>query len=511
MSTDTQHPNIVLILADDMGYSDIGCFGGEIATPNLDRMAANGLRMSSVYNCARCCPSRASLLTGLYPHQAGVGYMVKNEGRKGYQGYLAEDCATLAEVLRPAGYHTSYSGKWHSGGSWPRADGDSATWRFDDPTHPTPISRGFERFYGNLAGGGSYFNIHLAEQEQVVALPEGFYTTDHYTSKAIEYMDEARSQQRPFFVHLCYNAPHWPLHAWPEDIARYRGRYRQGWDAVRKARHERLKDLGILDRKWEISPRDAEARMAVYAAMVDRMDQNIGRILGHLERTGQLDNTLILFVSDNGGCAEGVGIGPRKMEVQSTTDGRPMRFGNDPAIEPGAPDTFMSYGLPWANASNSPFRRFKHWVHEGGISTPFVAHWPKAIAAGGLRHETAHFMDIAATIYDVAGAAYPSERNGQTLQPLEGQSFRPLLQGAPWQRSEPLFWEHEGNRAMREGPLKLVCRNPGTWELYDMESDRTELNDLAGRHPETTARMAGAYEAWALRCGVVPWAELRGK
>lgn len=522
--TDTR-PNILLLLADDMGFSDIGCFGGEIATPNLDRLAAGGMRMTSLYNCARCCPSRASLLTGLYPHQAGIGHMVENRGHRAYQGYLTDDCATLAEVLAPAGYHTALCGKWHTGGSWPRADGDAARWRFDDPTHPTPLSRGFDRFYGNLAGGGSYFNIHLVEQDRVVELPEGFYTTDHYTSKALEAMDEARSLDRPFFVHLCFNAPHWPLHARPEDIAKYRGRYRQGWDVLRTARHERLKGMGLVDRSWEISPRDADAppwqdvphqewedaRMAVYAAMVDRMDQNIGRVVRHLEATGQLDNTLILFVSDNGGCAEGVGIGPRAMEIQTTRDRRPMRFGNDPSIEPGGPDTFMSYGLPWANASNSPFRRFKHWVHEGGISTPCVAHWPRRIPAGAIRHETVHFIDMAATLYDAARAPYPNELRGRRVQPLEGESFLPLLGGGPWQRVNPLFWEHEGNRAVREGALKLVCRHPGEWELYDMASDRTELRDLAARHPADVARLAKAYGEWAGRCGVMEWDELRRK
>jgi arylsulfatase len=512
-------PNVLLILVDDMGYSDIGCFGGEIATPNLDRLARGGLRMSSMYNCARCCPSRAALLTGLYPHQAGVGHMVGNYGTRAYQGYLSDDCVTLAEVLRPAGYFTGYSGKWHVGGTWPRSDGDGARWRFDDPTHPTPISRGFDRFSGNAAGGGSYYNLFLVEQEKVVDLPDNFYTTDHYTTRAIDFMAEARAQDKPFFVHLCYNAPHWPLHALPEDIAKYRGRYSSGWDPIRTSRHEKLKGLGILNKQWEIAPRDGkspgwsgvalkdweDARMATYAAMVDRMDQNVGRILTHLESTGQLDNTLIIFVSDNGGCAEVLGAGPRKMEIQSTRDGRPVRFGNHTDLQPGGPDTFMSYDLPWANASNSPFRRFKSWVHEGGISTPVVAHWPAAIKPGALRHEAAHFIDLTATIYDVAGAAYPSEFKGKKVQPLEGESLRPLLTGKPWERHSPVFWEHQGNRAMRLGDLKLVSSHPGEWELYNMADDRTELRDLTGRYPQQRDYMARRWDQWADRCGVLPW------
>ncbi len=518
-------PNILLILVDDMGYSDIGCFGGEIATPNLDRLGTQGLRMSSVYNCARCCPSRASLLTGVYPHQAGVGFMVKNLGKPAYQGYLRDDVATIAEVLGPAGYFTGYSGKWHAGGHWPRSTGDSAKWRFDDPTHPTPMSRGFERFYGNLAGGGSYYNIHLADETGLIDLPDDFYTTDHFTTAAIDMIDQANRQNQPFFVHLCYNAPHWPLHALPEDIERYRGKYRDGWDAVRTGRHEQLKGMGVLDSRWAISPRDEQAhpwadepdgdwediRMATYAAMVDRVDQNIGRLIEKLEHSGQLDNTLIIFLSDNGGCAETMVLGRRTMEIQTTRDGLAMQWGNIRGLEPGGPHTFMSYDLPWANASNSPFRRFKHWVHEGGISTPLVAHWPAGMVGGVIRHEAAHLVDIVATIYDIVGAEYPAEQRGRALQPLQGQSFAPLLRGGAWRRDQPIGWEHEGNRALRDGDLKLVSRYRGDWELYDMQADRTELHDLARQYPEKRDNLARQYEDWARRCGVEDWHELTGR
>ncbi len=523
-----RRPNILMILCDDMGFSDIGCFGAEIATPNLDRLASRGLRMSSFYNCARCCPTRASLLTGVYPHQAGVGFMVQNKGTPAYQGYLRDDVVTLAEVLKPAGYFTGYSGKWHSGGTWRRATHDAKRWRFDDPTHPTPMSRGFERFYGNLAGGGSYYNIHLADETGLIELPENFYTTDHYTSAAMEMMRQAGDRKQPFFVHLCYNAPHWPLHALPEDIERYRGKYSRGWDTLRTARHEELKGMGIVDKRWDISPRDEQAppwtdvrlqawedtRMATYAAMVDRVDQNVGRIVADLEARGELDNTLILFFSDNGGCAEQVGCGPRDMEIQITRQGRAMQFGNIPGMSPGAEHTFMSYDLPWANASNAPFRRFKHWVHEGGIATPFVAHWPRGIASsagstGAIRHEPAHLVDLVATIYDLAEAPYPETYNGHTIQPLEGESFAALLAGKAWQRQQPIGWEHEGNSAWREGDLKLVRRHKCDWELYDLSADRTELSNLAARHPEKTRQLAQAYETWATRCGVLPFEQVR--
>jgi arylsulfatase A-like enzyme len=522
-------PNILLILCDDMGYSDIGCFGGEIDTPNLDTLATSGLRMSSMYNCARCCPSRASLLTGVYPHQAGVGHMIQNMGHPSYQGYLKDDVVTLAEVLKPAGYFTGYSGKWHTGGQWKRADGDQLDWRFDDPAHPTPMSRGFDRFYGNLAGGGSYFNIHLANEQGLLELPEEFYTTDNYTDAAITMMDEAIDSEKPFFVHLCYNAPHWPLHALPEDIVKYTGRYREGWDAVRTARHEELKGLDILSNKWEISPRDEEAppwadagnhdwedaRMAAYAAMVDRMDRNIGRAMARLRERGVLDDTLIIFLSDNGGCAEPVGVGPRAMEIQSTPDGVPMKFGNRQDLLPGSADTFMSYDLPWANASNSPFRRFKHWVHEGGISTPFIAHWPNRIrpegSSGSIRHEACHLVDITATIYDVCGASYPAEYGGKSIMPAEGESFAALFDDKDWTREQPIGFEHEGNCALRESEYKLVRLYDKDWELYDMSADRTELHDLSDRMPERRAQMIGRYEEWAERCEVRPFGEIVSK
>lgn len=520
-------PNVLLILADDMGFSDIGCYGSEIATPNLDALAAGGLRFSSFYNTARCCPSRAALLTGLYPHQAGVGLMVGRMNHPSYQGYLKEECVTLGDVLGGAGYYTGLSGKWHVGGHWPRRPGDPAReWSFGDPVRPLPTERGFQRFYGNPAGGGNYFNVRpLIDQDRIVEPQSGFYGTDAYTDAAIRMIDEAREAAKPFFVHLCYNAPHWPLHAWPEDVARYRGRYARGWDHVRTARHEQMKKLGIVDPKWPISPRDPDAppwedsgrrewedaRMAVYAAQVDCMDRNVGRIVRHLGETGRLDDTMIVFLSDNGGCAEYLSEKTQWLrEVETTLQGEPVRIGNRPDLEPGPGSTFMSYDLPWANASNSPFRMFKHWVHEGGIATPAIVHWPKGLKDGGrIAREVCHEIDLAATIIDAAGASRPAEHKGKPVPPLEGESFLELLKGNPWSRRAALFWEHEGNRAVRDGPWKLVSRHPGGWELYHMERDRTELNDLAPGERDRVRAMAGLYGDWAARCGVVPWDELR--
>ncbi len=526
-----KQPNILLILADDMGYSDLGCYGSEIKTPNLDRLAAGGLRMSHAYNCARCCPSRAALLTGLYPHQAGVGHMINNRGTRAYQGYLRDDCATLGEMLREAGYLTGLSGKWHVGGYWARIPEARPTWAFGDPTHPLPTDRGFDRFYGNPAGGGSYFNIMpLVDQDTIIDTPDGFYTTDNYTTAAIGMMDEAMDAQKPFFVHLCYNAPHWPLHALPADIEMYRGSYQRagGWDVIRTERHERLKGMGTLNPKWPISLRDPaappwadnphkdwdDARMSVYAAQIDRMDQNIGRIIRNLESRGALDDTLIIFVSDNGGSAEFLkedGAGRKQREPSTTRDGEPVKIGNRVGLKPGGPETFMSYDLPWANMSNAPFRLFKVWVHEGGISTPFIAHWPNGIGRelqGGCRQEPCHFIDIAATLIDLARARYPSEVDGRAITPIEGESFRPLFAGREWNRSRPIFWEHEGNRAVRDGKWKLVRRFPGPWELYDMVADRTELNDLSGRYPDVVSDLARQYDQWAMRCEVLPWEQI---
>jgi arylsulfatase len=521
-------PNIVLILVDDMGYSDIGCYGSEIRTPHLDRLAAGGLRLTQMYNSARCCPTRASLLTGLYPHQAGVGHMVRDLGAPGYQGYLNDRCVTIAEALRSAGYRTFMSGKWHVGGQYST---DPEQWRVaGSPTFPTPLQRGFERFYGTLAGAGSYYHPHtlMRDGKFIEAQGEDYYYTDAIGEQAAAMIDDAARDGAPFFLYVAYTSPHWPLHAPPEDVARYRGRYRAGWDALRRERHARLKALGLLAGKWELSPRDElapawddlpdwpdkdweDARMAVYAAQVDRMDQSVGRILAALERHGLDDNTLVMFLSDNGGCAEFLREdGTHQSAPPLTRDGRRVRAGNIKYLLPGPADTYMSYDLPWANASNTPFRLYKHWVHEGGIATPFIAWWPRVIPAGGIAHSPCHLIDVMATCLDAAGAPYPERSNDKPVQPLEGESLLPLFHGdLGWERQRPLCWEHEGNRAVRQGRWKLVSRYPGSWELYDMEEDRTELHDLSSQRADKVRELAAIYDAWAERCGVLPWDQIR--
>jgi arylsulfatase A-like enzyme len=538
-------PNVVLILVDDMGFSDIGCFGSEIRTPNLDALAAGGVRLTQFYNGARCCPTRAALLTGLHPHQAGVGHMVNDLGVAAYQGYLNERCVTIAEALRPAGYRTIMSGKWHVGGRY-TTDPEQTRRDAGGPGYPTPLQRGFDHHFGTLAGAGSYFNPHtlMLEGEFVDAndprvqwgadqTPMGFYYTDAIGRYAAEQIGRAAQDDVPFFVYAAYTSPHWPLHALPDDMARYRGRYRGGWDALRAERHARLKALGIVSPDWELTPRDAQApdwdalpadrrdwedaRMAAYAAQVEAMDRSVGRIVEALRRSGRLDDTLLLFLSDNGGCAEFLREdGSHGSAAPLTRDGRPITVGNRVGLLPGPADTYMSYDLPWANASNTPFRLYKHWVHEGGIGTPLIVHWPAATgeaARGGLSHSVGHLVDVLPTILEATGAGYPGRYEGREVLPLEGESLLPLVRGdLGWGRARPLFWEHEGNRAVRsagDGRWKLVRKFPGEWELYDMLADRTELHDRAADEPDRAGEMASAYDAWAARCGVQPWQAIR--
>jgi len=512
-----------VILADDLGFSDIGCYGSEILTPNLDNLARKGVRFTQFYNCARCCPSRASLLTGLYPHQAGIGHMVDNKGVPEYQGYLRDDCITIAEALQSGGYGTYMSGKWHVGGGY--IGNRPETWRPGAEDHPIPLQRGFDQYYGMLGGGGSYFHPpYMMRNDSLIQHTENdFYLTDAISRNAVDMIEDASRRNRPFFLYATYTAPHWPLHALPDDIAKYKGKYRNGgWDGVRTSRHENLNAMGILDPRWEISPRDEKApawaavenkdwedlRMAVYAAQVDRMDQGIGKILKKLNELGIEKNTLILFLSDNGGCAEFLAEDSNKPQPfrynVPTPDGRQMRVGNSPTIKPGPDDTFMSYDMPWANASNTPFRLYKHWVHEGGISTPCIIRWPAVIRESRIVHEPCHLIDIMPTCLNAAAAEYPNERKSRQIPPLEGENLMPLLNGGKLIREHPIFWEHEGNRAVRDGIWKLVSKHPGNWELYNLEEDRTEQKDLAATEKSRVKAMAKNYRAWANRCGVHP-------
>ena len=490
-------PNVIVILVDDMGWSDLGCYGSEIPTPNLDALAKNGLRFTQFYNAGRCCPTRASLLTGLYSHQTGIGHMTKDDGLPGYQGHLNEKCVTLAEVLKGTGYFTAMSGKWHVGQN----------------LGVVPWERGFERSL-NAPSGGFYFadarksrlflnGKQIADDD--AALPKNWYSTDLWTQFGIKFIDEALTAKKPFFLYLAYNAPHFPLQAPAEDIAKFRhGIYTNGWDQLRAARYERQKAMGLIDPKWALSPRgdgigawdklDAteqnrfDSLMSTYAACVWHVDKAVGDLTAALKARGVLDNTLILFLSDNGGNAES---GPN---------------GRYEGKQPGGPDSNVFLGQNWATLNNTPFRKWKHYVHEGGSATPLIAHWPGGIAPsmnGKLNHQPGHLIDVMPTVAELAGATYPAAFNGKAIEPMEGVSLRPAFNGQPLARPQPIFFNHEDNRAVRDGRWKLVSLAGKPWELYDIEADRTELNDLAAGHPERVAAMAAQYDSWAKRTHVV--------
>ncbi len=551
MAVQVDRPNIVLIMSDDMGYSDLGCYGGEIHTPNLDRLAKEGLRFTQFYNTARCCPTRASLLTGLYPHQAGIGHMVDGQGPSlnvpSYSGELSSSAVTIAEVLRSAGYATYMSGKWHvtrvkkSVTSMERSN-----W---------PLQRGFERFYGTIHGAGSFFDPNtLVRDNELISpyadpdyQPEQFYYTDAISDQASRFIQEHNDQDadRPFFLYVAYTAAHWPMHAKDNDIQKYQGKYDAGYQAIRSGRVEKMNMLGLIDPRWETSPSSRnweavenqawESRcMEVYAAMVDCMDQGIGRLIDSLKTNGQYENTLILFLQDNGGCAEGIGRNSKltdpsngtklaqlpddylqpDMIPKQTRDGKPIRQGE--GVMPGADDTYLGYGQAWANVSNTPFREYKHWVHEGGISTPLIAHWPEVIkpndsnnAAGRISKAPSHLIDIMATCVDVASAEYPTSMGEREIQPMQGLSLRSLFDSSddlPVEISDRvLFWEHEGNRAIRAGDWKLVSKYSKDWELYDVSTDRTEMHDLSARYPQRVEEMASEWARWSIRVGVLDW------
>ncbi|UQZ82439.1 Arylsulfatase [Paenibacillus konkukensis] len=506
----TKQPNIILILVDDMGFSDIGCYGSEIHTPNLDRLAGEGVRFSQFYNTPRCCPTRASIMTGLFPHQAGLGFMEEDIGNPAYTGTIHRQCVTIAEALGDQ-YNSLMVGKWHLG----------------KQEQQRPYNRGFDSYTGLLDGASNYFKPEPIKTLIKRNLPfqppdDDFYTTDWFSDSAVDYIDEYGQQEKPFFLYLAYTAPHWPLQAPEEDIAKYKGAYMKGWDQLRKERYERLTDMGMLDEKSSpLTERDSGApawdtvenkeawdlKMAVYAAMIDRMDQGVGKVLEKLKELHIEDNTLVMFLSDNGACAEGIGLRSDKT--------------------PGTADSFIAYHLPWANVSTTPFRLYKHMVNEGGISTPFIARWPEKIKQqGAITHQFGHLMDIMATCLDAAGISYPETYNGNEIIPLEGKSLLPIFEGNEREGHEYMFWEHEGNRAVRQGKWKLLSRckmdwqftaawgfrgdrgpHEEKWELYNIEEDRIELNDLSDQYPEKVRELADRHEQWARRTGVIPWTE----
>lgn len=520
-------PNIIIILVDDMGYSDIGAFGGEIPTPNIDALALSGFKMTQFYNAGRCCPTRASLLTGLYQHQAGVGFMdnqVKNAMGveiPAYQGYLNQNCVTIAEVLKNKGYQTFLSGKWHIGK-------DKEHW---------PSKRGFDQSYTFLYGAGSYFNTKpyrpsnrpsvITFNDTLVEPGKDFYLTSEISRHAVEFLKNAESKSNPFFLYVAYTAPHWPLHALEKDIALFRGNYKGGWDSLRTVRYQKMINTGIIKEKWKLSQKYTmpeniafedkttgkqvsltpqwetlteeekdlwDLRMAVYSAMIYRMDIGIGQIVDQLKTTNAYNNTLIMFMSDNGACHEPV----------HTWDITYDRSG-----EIGSPNSFDGYSYPWANASNTPFRLFKHWTAEGGISTPFIASWPKEIRPGTENTtDYAHIIDVMATCVDVAKAEYPMESGFQKILPMEGNSMLSMFKNGNMDAGRPIFWEHQGNLAVRQGDWKLVkladgyVKNKQQFQLFNLNDDRSESRDLIELYPGIADSLNGLYDQWAIKVGV---------
>ncbi len=486
-----QKPNIIFIMADDMGYSDIGCYGGEVNTPNIDQLAANGIKMRSFYNNARCCPTRASLLTGQYPHQVGMGLMVTQAKAKiepgGYQGFLDDKYPTIAEDLKKAGYSTYMTGKWHVG----------------EREQHWPLTRGFEHYFGLISGANSFYEIipqevgkrHVVEDSKEYQIPkEGFYMTDAFTDHAIQYMNNQKANQpnKPFFLYMAYTAPHFPMHALEEDVAKYLKLYEQGWDKTREKRYQKMKQLGLTDSRYQLTERTAGIpawdqatdkktwvrKMAVYAAMIDRMDQNIGRMINTLKKNGQYENTLIIFLSDNGGCAESVS----------------NRNFNDTTKLIGQRGSYVTYDEPWANVSNTPFKKYKHFMHEGGMITPCIIQWPAGIKPkAGFSNAIGHVIDLLPTGLELAGV---------TAKDLPGESLSYVWNGKKI-GERTYCWEHEGNQAIRKGNWKLVkdLEDPA-WELYDLAKDPCETKDLAKINPQLVSSMITEYSAWATKVGV---------
>jgi arylsulfatase len=469
-----KRPNVVLMMVDDMGFADLGCYGGEINTPTLDKLAAGGMRFTQFYNTAKCSPTRASLLSGCYHREVGEKKLA--------------NCITLGEAMRSAGYTTLMTGKWHLGSN--------------------PVARGFDRYFGHLSGATNFFkgdSTFRLDDKPFKVPGKGFYTTDANVDYAMKFLDQAvgkgggeakSKEQKPFFLYIAFNAPHYPLQAWPEDIAKYKGKFMAGWDELRKQRHARQLKMGLLKPKWKLAPRDASVKawdslsdaqkriedltMAVYAAMIDRVDQNIARLLVKLKALGVADNTLLLFLSDNGGC--------------------PFQRTKTPNIPPGPANSYWTYHKGWAQVSNTPFRLYKQNQHEGGVSTPLIAHWPGVIKAGTMTDQAGHLVDIMATLLDITGTKYPESVNGQKLRPLRGKSLLPIFQGKQREGHKEIFFEFARYKALRAGKWKISWQG-GPWELYDLEADRTELNNLADKMPEKVAQLAKRHQAWLKELG----------
>jgi arylsulfatase len=502
----SERPNIMVILADDMGFSDLGFCGSGINTPNIDNLAANGMVFSHFYNAGRSCPSRASLLTGLYAHRAGMGWMTSaNLGDSGYTGDLNEHAVTIAQVLREANYACFATGKWHlTYDKYMKKNGKKHNW---------PIQRGFDRYFGHLTGGGSYYTTKtLTNDNERIYPPEDFYLTTAVSDSTVSILNHhfKKNKDKPFFFYVAYYAPHRPLQALQKDIDKYRGHFMNGWDEQRKHRYATLKKIKMINSGCKLSNRDEmipawnsldndekmkwDALMSVYAAQIDCMDQGIGKIIETLKRNNALDNTLIIFLSDNGGCAEPQGGKINKINIDNL----------------GKEEFKQSYRINWANVSNTPFREYKHYVHEGGIATPLIACWPKGIKKRGIIDQTGHLIDLMPTFIELAGAKYPETYNEQEIYPLQGISLSSVFANGQTITRNALFFEHEANRAVIEGNWKLVSKGiktppyAGKWELYNLKNDRSEMKNLIEKYPNIALALANKWDEWAKSNNVYP-------
>lgn len=526
-------PNLIFILLDDLGYSDLGCYGGEIKTPNIDSLAESGVRFGGMYNSARCCPSRASLMTGVYPPQAGIADFVSRQPHPGkgpaHLGRLRDDCVTLAEVLKPAGYNCYYSGKWHM--------------------HSTtgPVERGFDEFYGytmdhshDQYDAAYYERLPTGRTKEIDPSPDEFYATDVFNDYALEFIRQGQQSNKPWLLCLSHSSPHFPLQAPKEDIEKYVDTYLRGWDALREERYQRMIQKGIVDSNtWKLSDRsmvpvdddrisngysglqnpswadlddarqlDLARRMAIFAAMVEHVDRGVGQIVSHLKSTKDFANTLIVLTSDNGACYE---WGPLGFDEVSREGINHLHTGAD-LERMGGRGTYHSYGSGWANLCNTPFRMYKHFTYEGGVCAPCIVHWPDKVAGNGrVVQGAAHTTDLMPTLRVAAGADYPTERDGVEIQPEEGMDLIPFAQRGDIP-SRTLFFSHQQARAVIRGTWKAVwtkrTTEPLHWELYDLARDRSESVDVSGSHPEIVRLLADEWEQYRIRVGLEefePW------
>lgn len=525
------NPNILVILADDLGYSDLGCYGGEIETPNLDKLAQNGMRFTNFYNAGRSCPTRASLLTGLYPHQAGVGRMTFDEHKPGYRGTMSHNGVTIAEVLKESGYQTGMIGKWHVAETPLRED--QREWLAHQVYHEEfapkdnyPVNRGFQDFYGTIYGVVNFFDPFslVNGDEPVKDVPEDYYSTIALADSAVSYINRYSKSENPFFLYLSFHAPHWPLHALPDDIAKYEEKYKVGWETIREERYVRMKQMKLFDDaddflsprqfqdSWDDNPSlDWDVRaMAVHAAMVDRMDQEIGKVIQALDDSGELDNTLIVFLSDNGASNEDCqNYSPGENDrPDMMRNGELIIYPHNKKVLPGPENTFASIGAKWANVVNTPFRFWKAKSYEGGICTPMIAHWPKGIKQeqGSINNDIGHVIDIMATCLDISNSEYPTVYQENSIIPYEGKSLLPIFETGKRKGHLEICFEHFNEKALidNDGWKIVMPSNNKKWELYNLRVDRSELTDLSDNFPEKVEKMQEKYLSWEKRCLVEP-------